>query len=387
MINIKKSFGSWLYCGKRQLLDFHGGYGSNPLGWNHPKLIEKLSSIDISYIANKPANSDFQTEYYRSFIKNFKTILPSDYHDLFLIDGGALAVENAIKVAMDWKFQKLKENGNIHRYNLKILHFENAFHGRSGYTMSLTNTDPHKIKRFTKFEWPRILHGEEQYMLNQTENKIKYDSEIAAVILEPIQCEGGDHYFSKDFLLKLQKLCNIYDVLFILDEVQTGFFTTGKPWCFQHYDLQPDIVSFGKKSQQCGIFANNKITKLEDNCFDTPGRINSTWGGNLIDMIRSNIILDIIKEDNLEQNVLERGNQWNNEMNNLNTNKISNIRNLGLIMAFDCHDRDKTIKKLEDEGLLTLSCGKNTIRLRPNLAVSEKDVEICMGKIEKVLNE
>ena len=162
-------------------------------------------------------------------------------------------------------------------------------------------------------------------------------------------------------------------------------FTTGKSWCFQHYDLQPDIVSFGKKAQQCGIFAGNRISELEDNCFDTPGRISSTWGGNLIDMIRSDAIIDIIKEDDLEKNALERGEQWNKEIHKLNSKKITNIRNLGLIMAFDCNNRDRVIQELEREGLLTLSCGKNTIRLRPHLAVTEEDVNNCISIIKKVL--
>jgi L-lysine 6-transaminase len=405
MINIKKSIGSLLYCGNRYILDFHGGYGSNPLGWNHRKLTKKMSSIDISYFVNKPANSDFQTKQYINFQKNFKTILPNNYPHLFFIDGGALAVENAIKVAMDWKYQKNKKyleistnefnkfsdiekkkffNNVKPKSELQIMHLENSFHGRSGYTLSLTNTDNNKIKRFSKFNWPRIPISKEYIMLNHIKNFFNVNNNIAGFIIEPIQCEGGDHYFSKDFLLNIQKLCNDYDILFIIDEVQTGFFTTGQTWCFQHYNLQPDIVSFGKKSQQCGIFANEKISEFTDNCFDTPGRINSTWGGNLVDMIRSNIILDIIKDDNLQQNALDRGNQWYNEMIQLNLKNISNIRNLGLIMAFDCPNRDNVLKNLEKEGLLTLYCGKNTIRLRPNLAVSEYEITNCVNIIKKV---
>ena len=201
MINLRKSLGSWLCCGKRQLLDFHGGYGSNPIGWNHPKLVAKLSSIDTSFIINKPANSDFQTVEYNKFFKNFRTILPKNYPHLFFIDGGASAVENALKVAMDWKYQKLKQENFSWRDDLKILHFEQAFHGRSGYTMSLTNTDPHKVKRFSKFDWPRVkIEGKSEHILNRVENKLHSYKDIAAIIIEPIQCEGGDRHFEKDFL-------------------------------------------------------------------------------------------------------------------------------------------------------------------------------------------
>ena len=300
---------------------------------------------------------------------------------------------------MDWKYQKNGDNNE----DLSIAHFTKAFHGRSGYTMSLTNTEPHKTKNFTKFNWPRFLPSiktgtppqnqkvYDEFAIGEVEKYFKeHHKSIAGLIIEPIQCEGGDRHFTKYFLQNLQRLCNEHDVLFILDEVQTGFYTTGKTWCFQHYDLEPDLVCFGKKSQQCGVFGGKRLDEIQNHCFNTSGRLGSTWGGNHIDMIRSSKIIDIIKEDNLELNATERGNQWSDEMKMIQSNKIKNIRNLGLIMSFDCEStekRNQLLDILKKNKLLALGAGENTIRMRPNLAVSKTDISKCVQKIIKGLEE
>jgi len=393
--NINNSYGSWLIDNttNNKYLDFHGGFGSNPIGWNHPQLYRKMN--DRSLLVNKPANSDFYTPDLINFVDKFRNmVVPKEYPHLFFIDGGSLAVENALKVAMDWKCQK--EGKDI---NTSILHFTKAFHGRSGYTLSLTNTDTHKVKNFTKFNWPRVLspingvEKDDDVALNLIDNLIYSEPNIAAIIIEPIQCEGGDRYFSEYFLQSLQKKCKRNDILFILDEIQTGFFTTGKTWCFQHYDLDPDIVCFGKKTQQCGIFAGKRIDEVNEHCFNTSSRINSTWGGNLVDMVRSSNIIDIIYEDKLYDNATERGNEWYNGMKNIRAarDKISNIRNLGLIMAFDCKNTEKRDALLDilrkDEKLLALSCGDKTVRFRPNLAVSSDEVQECIKRLENGISK
>ena len=401
--NIQKSQNSFLYDihTNEEYLDFHGGFGSNPIGWNHPKLTKHFSSgLWNKHFLNKPANCDFYTQEYIEFIDKFQTtIIPKNYPHLFFIDGGALAVENALKIAMDWKYQKNGDNNE----DLSIAHFTKAFHGRSGYTMSLTNTEPHKTKNFTKFNWPRFLPSiktgtlpqnqevYDEFAIGEVEKYFKeHHKSIAGLIIEPIQCEGGDRHFTKYFLQNLQRLCNEHDVLFILDEVQTGFYTTGKTWCFQHYDLEPDLVCFGKKSQQCGVFGGKRLDEIQNHCFNTSGRLGSTWGGNHIDMIRSSKIIDIIKEDNLELNATERGNQWSDEMKMIQSNKINNIRNLGLIMSFDCEStekRNQLLDILKKNKLLALGAGENTIRMRPNLAVSKTDISNCVQKTIKGLEE
>ncbi len=400
--NVKKSHDSFLYSNyNEKFLDFHGGFGSNPIGWNHPKLLKHFKdNIDTHIFINKLANCDFYTQEYIDFINKFKNqVIPETYPYCFFIDGGALSVENALKIAMDWKCQK---NGDKNE-KLSIAHFQKAFHGRSGYTMSLTNTEQHKVKNFTKFNWPRFLSSPkmglsdenqkvyDDFAIDEIEKYMKDNKkQVAGMIIEPVQCEGGDRHFTKYFLQNLQRICNQNDILFIVDEVQTGFYTTGKPWCFQHYDLEPDLVSFGKKTQQCGVFGGKRLSELESHCFNTSGRLGSTWGGNHIDMIRSSKIIDIIKEDNLENNAIERGNQWLNNMKMIKSNEIDNIRNIGLLMSFDMKTteiRNKFLDILKKNKLLCLGAGDKTIRMRPNLAVSSEEIKECINKIKISLQE
>ena len=400
--NIKKSHNSFLYnCDGEKFLDFHGGFGSNPIGWNHPKLQKHFKdNIDINIFTNKPANCDFYTQEYLDFIDKFKSeVIPKAYPYCFFIDGASLSVENALKIAMDWKYQKNKDKNET----LSIAHFQKAFHGRSGYTMSLTNTERHKIEKFTKFNWPRFQPSPKRELSDENQRIQDYfaikeieryivdnKKQVAGMIIEPVQCEGGDRHFTKYFLQNLQRICNQNDILFIVDEVQTGFYTTGKPWCFQHYDLEPDLVSFGKKTQQCGVFGGKRLDELENNCFNTSGRLGSTWGGNHIDMIRSSKIIDIIKEDNLENNAIERGNQWLNNMKTIESKEINNIRNIGLLMSFDMKTfeiRNRFLDILKKNKLLCLGAGDKTIRMRPNLSVSSEEIEECINKIKISLQE
>ena len=136
------------------------------------------------------------------------------------------------------------------------------------------------------------------------------------------------------------------------------------------------------------MFGGKRLDEVDSHCFNTSGRLGSTWGGNHIDMIRATKIIDIIKEDNLQQNATDRGQQWYESMKKINSNKISHIRNLGLIMSFDCKDietRNKLLKIMETNKLLALGAGDKTIRMRPNLAVSSEEIQLCVDKTIKSL--
>lgn len=194
--------------------------------------------------------------------------------------------------------EKKFKNGKGHKGH-KIIHFKNAFHGRSGYSLSLTNTDPSKYLYFPLFDWPRFdlpvlkfpldeenidyVIRKEQEIEEQLINLLSEDGDdIAAIILEPIQGEGGDNHIRPEFWLKLRNLANQYDVLLIADEVQSGIGLTGKMWAYEHFGegstATPDIVCFGKKSQVCGIMCTSRIDEINNNVFKVPSRINSTWG-------------------------------------------------------------------------------------------------------------
>ncbi|TAH35582.1 MAG: L-lysine 6-transaminase [Planctomycetota bacterium] len=384
----------------RSYLDFFGCFGSNPIGWNHPALRDPawLKSAEGALV-NRPSNSDLYSPEMAEFVDAFARLaLPAGCRHLFFVDGGALAVENALKTAFDWKVRRNRGKGVDADVGTRILHFRHAFHGRTGYTMSLTNTLPVKTALFPKFDWPRVsspalifpvtedslrsVRAAEQAALGEVDAAFeRYGDDIAAILIEPIQCEGGDRHFRAEFLQALQARCERYDCLFACDEVQTGFFTSGKPWAFQHYGIQPDIVSFGKKAQQCGLFAGPKIDLVPGNVFEIAGRINSTWGGNLVDMLRATRILQVVHEERLADNAARQGLRWLEGMAAVvarHPRLLSGVRGLGLLMAFDLPGselRDKFLGSLKEHGLLALKCGERTIRFRPHLAVGSDDVD------------
>jgi L-lysine 6-transaminase len=412
--DIEQSQGAYIYDSKhqRKLLDFFTCFASVPLGYNHPKMLgdENFKKNLLQAAMANPSNSDVYTQQYAQFVKTFSKIGIPDYlPHAFFIAGGGLAVENAIKVAMDWKVQKNFLKGYQEERGFKVLHFEKAFHGRTGYTLSLTNTAPDKTKWFAKFDWPRVsvpkvtfpLEGENLQTALETENlsieQIKqafldHKDEICAIIIEPIQSEGGDNHIRESFLMQLKELADENEAFLIYDEVQTGVGLTGKFWAHQNFSekARPDIVAFGKKMQVCGILVGNKVDQIEKNVFKVSSRINSTWGGNLVDMVRATQILQIIEEDNLCDHAAEVGQHLKDQLLRLaeNYDIISNVRGRGLLCAFDFPDtetRNTFIDKGIRHGVMFLGCGSQTIRFRPALCIEKKHIDEGIAAMELIL--
>jgi len=412
--DMEKSHGAYIYDSKynRTLLDFFTCFASVPLGYNHPKMINDEAfkkNLLMAAMAN-PSNSDVYTQQYAQFVETFSQVGIPDYlPHAFFIAGGALAVENAIKVAMDWKVQKNFAKGYKEEKGFKVLHFEKAFHGRTGYTLSLTNTLPDKTKWYAKFDWPRVTTPDVRFPL-EAENLDKaiqseeisiaqikkafndFKDDICAIIIEPIQSEGGDNHLREDFLIKLREIADDNDAFLIFDEVQTGVGLTGKFWCHQHFSekARPDIVAFGKKMQVCGILVGKKVDEIETNVFKVPSRINSTWGGNLVDMVRSTQILQIVEEDKLCDNASKVGNYLKENLENFakRFDKITNVRGRGLLCSFDFPDkemRNNFIAKGLENNVMFLGCGSNTIRFRPALCIAQKHIDEGLTVMEKIL--
>ncbi|MGB3210599.1 MAG: L-lysine 6-transaminase [Desulforhopalus sp.] len=410
IVDLKKSKGSWLVDHRNgdRYLDCFAMFASMAVGFNHDSLLEMKDTFGGLAI-QKTANSDSYSEPMAEFVQTFhKYAMPSHLPHLFLIEGGALAVENALKAAFDWKVKKNFARGAKKEIGSKIIHFRQAFHGRSGYTLSLTNTaDPRKTRYFPKFGWPRIINPKltfpltaetlaaveriEQQAIADIKKYITEESnDIAGLIIEPIQGEGGDNHFRNVFLKSLRAICDEHEILLIFDEVQTGVGLTGKFWAYQHFDAPPDIISFGKKTQVCGIIASSRLDEAESSVFTESSRINSTFGGNLIDMVRCTAILKIIDRDNLVNNACDRGQellQGLEDLSNEFPDLISNSRGRGLMCAFDLRDgpsRDSFRRKLLSEKLLVVGCGEKSIRFRPHLIINKEEIQLILRIIRKV---
>jgi L-lysine 6-transaminase len=324
---------------------------------------------------------------------------------MFFIEGGAAAVENALKAAMDWKVRKNLAAGRGER-GVEIIHFERAFHGRSGYTVSLTNTEPKKTAYFAKFPWPRISAPTLNFALpekdrladviereRRAEQQIREvlaqkATDIAAIIIEPIQGEGGDNHFRAEFFQTLRRLCDENEVLLIFDEVQCGMGITGKNWCCEHFGVKPDLLVFGKKAQVCGVMAGPRLDEVKDNCFRLSGRINSTWGGNFTDCVRSTHYLHIIEQEKLVENARIQGVVFLEALQALARKYplITAPRGRGLMLAFDLPDakcREAFLKGCYDLGLIVLRSGERSIRLRPVLDLKADVIEASARIMDK----
>ena len=404
VIDLEKSRGSYLYdsASDRRLIDLYGFFGSMPVAFNHPHFDDPAVQRDLLRAAKvKVANSDVYSKEYSEFVEAFERVVGLAPLERYLfIEGGALAVENCLKAAMDWKVRKNMAAGRGER-GTQILHFRHAFHGRTGYTMSLTNTDPRKTDLFAKFAWPRVSCPSIDFSLPESKREadvierekkseqeiMKFTAErgidIAAIIIEPIQGEGGDNHFRGEWLRTLRRICDENEMLLIFDEVQCGMGATGRNWCCEHFNVLPDLLAFGKKAQVCGVMAGPRLDEVKDNAFRLPSRLNSTWGGNFTDMVRSTHYLRIIEEQHLVKNAAKVGAYFLDQLRDLQNefDFIRAVRGRGLFLAFDLPDaktREEMWKGLFDLGVLTLRSGEESIRFRPALDITSQVIDEAM---------
>ncbi|MBT3479212.1 MAG: L-lysine 6-transaminase [Candidatus Marinimicrobia bacterium] len=414
VIDLEKSHGSWLVDGRdnKEFLDLFSMFASMSVGYNHPYVLENKNRLTVAAL-NKPTNSDVYSTQMAQFVETIGRLAQPEYLPYaFYVEGGALAVENALKAAFDWKVRKNRAAGKQNGGS-KIIHFKECFHGRSGYTLSLTDSpDKRKTEFFPKFDWPRIdnpklsfpetddvienVKREELKAIAQITAALDANpGEIAGLIIEPIQGEGGDNHFREAFFRNLRKLADDNDFLLIYDEVQTGAGISGKMWAHQHYseDCRPDIICFGKKTQVCGIFAGKRLDEVEGHVFKESSRINSTWGGNLVDMVRFTIYLEIIENEKLVEQAAENGAYLKQSLESLQKKHpevLFNIRNRGLFGAFDLkstEQRDKALTLIAEEGALMLGCGYTSIRFRPHLNISQNEIDQGIHMIDRALSK
>jgi L-lysine 6-transaminase len=312
-----------------------------------------------------------------------------------------------LKAAFDWKVRKNLAAGKGAKGH-QVLHFLEAFHGRSGYTLSLTNTaDARKTDSFPKFDWPRVtnpklsfpmtpevlaaVRAAERQALAEIERALaERPDEIAALVVEPIQAEGGDNHFRPEFLRELRRLADEREFLLVFDEVQTGFGTTGRWWCCEHFDVLPDVLAFGKKTQVCGIAASRRLDEV-DSVFKVSSRINSTWGGNLVDMVRCQRYVEVIEEEGLLANAERVGAHLLAGLRALEREipeLVTNARGRGMFLAFDLpttEARGRALEALNENDVLGLASGHRAVRFRPALTLTAAEADEGLRRIARAL--
>ncbi len=364
-IDWKRSQGSYLYDknSREKYLDFFTQYSTIPLGYNHPIFDEEFYD-EIKRVANlKVANCEVISDEQLAFKKLFRSFAGKDYKYFYYCNGGGVAVENAIKVALDFR-----GNGG------SIISIKNSFHGITGLSGYVTS-------RFqpVKYHFPYSYKIPEQFK-HLEENKIveyieQHHDDISGVIIEPIQCTYGDHQIDSRILRDLRVVTNKYGIPLIFDCVQIGFGGTGTLWYYEQLDLIPDILIFGKKTQVCGIMSRYVMN---------PDILSVTWDGDVIDMIRCRYIMKAYNEYNILKNVKERSKQLMDLLRDLKG--IDDFRYKGLLLALDFSNkkkRDEVWLNLLKNNMLVLKTRDNIIRLRPPLSVKEEEVESAANLIKK----
>jgi L-lysine 6-transaminase len=409
VLDLEKSHGRRLYDSRsgRTYLDLFSCFATLPLGLNHPGMKEPefLARLTRAALTN-PTNSDVYTTEFAEFVDTFARLAkPASMDYVFFVAGGSLGVENALKAAMDWKVRRNFAGGSKAERGHQILHFKDAFHGRSGYTVSMTNTaDPRKYQYFARFDWPRVSHPSLRFPIDEAElarvqaaeraslAEIQaafraHPGDVAAILIEPIQAEGGDHHFRPEFLAALKAVAHENDALLIFDEVQTGIGITGRMWAHQALGVDPDLIAFGKKMQVCGCMAGGRIDEVPDNVFHVKSRINSTWGGNLVDMVRCQRYLEIIDSEKLLDNAATVGAHLLAGLQAMQARRpglLANARGRGLMCAIDFPDtetRDAVGAKCYELGMIILPCGTKSLRFRPPLDITAAEVDEALATI------
>ncbi len=381
-VSFLKGQGVWLSDkNKNQYLDALSGVAVNTLGHNHSRFV-KVISEQIKKLIH--VSNYYHIEEQSLLAKRISKL--SNLSSVFFCNSGCEANEVAIKLAR-LHGHKL----NIDQPNIIVM--EKSFHGRTMATLSATGS------RKVQAGFEPLMSGFIRVPFDDVDSVnviAKKKNKVAAILVEPIQGEGGDNHFRDEFFVALRQLCDENEMLFIMDEVQTGIGITGKWWAHQHFSVKPDIISFGKKTQVCGLLAGPRVEEVENNVFSESSRINSTFGGNLADMVRFHIILEIMEKENLPENAKNMGDFLLGELGNLAEEfpaYVTNPRGLGLFAAFDLPsqtERDKVIGGLMKNKLLMLPSGDNAIRFRPHLNVTKEDLttslEIINATIKDTLN-
>ena len=376
---------------------------SIPVGYNNPTLRQAVSTPEMARaLINRPAMGNFPSADWANILKTgLLKAAPKGLNQVFTALAGSDANEAAYKAA--FMYHRQLERGGPHvefseeesmsamvnqspgSPPLSILSFKSAFHGRLFGTLSTTRSKPiHKLD-IPAFDWPHAAFPalkypleehvkenaeEEQRSLQEVERIIKeFHNPVAAVVVEPIQSEGGDNHASPAFFQGLRAITKRNNVLFIVDEVQTGVGATGKFWAHEYWNLEspPDMVTFSKKAQTAGYYYGNNALRP-----NKPYRQFNTWMGDPARAILFRAILEEIERNGLVENTASTGDYLYKQLESLSKKHPQAIQNLrgkgrGTFIAWDSPNRDEILLKAKTAGVNLGGCGSHAVRLRPML--------------------
>jgi len=377
-------------------IDFASHIAASPLGYNNPELVslaKKVASIDpdryagtdfIGAIGTDPEDSEIPTPSHlhhkiKEITKHF------NFESAFFSNSGAEAVENAIKLA----FNHQKNNG----YGIC---FDGAFHGRTLGALSLNRSKAvHRkfypqIPKIISFPYGKAIKDPTPENLEYTLDSaygVVDPEEVAFIIVEPIQGEGGYRIPSFAFMQQIQEISHKYNIPLIIDEIQSGLGRTGKWWALEHFDIKPDLICSAKALRIGATIGKRKFFPNED------ARISSTWGeGNAMSSALGYTIIDIIQKENLLTHVSSVGKYFLDHLASLQNKYqfITESRGLGLMLAIELDTpsrRDTIVNAALKVGLLIVGCGQKAIRLLPPLDVTSREIDLAVELLDKALKE
>ncbi|KRY36641.1 4-aminobutyrate aminotransferase, mitochondrial [Trichinella spiralis] len=424
-VDYTKSIGNYIAdVDGNMLLDVYSQIASIPIGYNHPDLIEAVKSTNMrSMFINRPALGVYPPkDHVQSLRSSLLVVAPPGMKNVATMMCGSCSNENAFKTAFIWYRTKQRggkeptaddmrssmQNQPPGSPQLSVISFQGGFHGRTMACLSCTHSKAiHKVDMpaldwpmasFPRYKYPLDEHAdynrnEDQQCLAEVQQLMEVykqrGRDVAAVLVEPIQAEGGDNFASKEFFTDLQKLTKQAGAAFIVDEVQTGCGATGRMWAHEHWDLpeSPDLVTFSKKMYLGGFYFKPEFYVKQGY------RIFNTWLGDPSKLALLDVTLRVIRRDNLLQNTQIAGRTLLAGLQALEEKfpaLVHSARGLGTFCAITCRDvatRDNILTRMRQRGINMGGCGEASIRFRPMLTFQTCHAEIILERLNAVLKE
>jgi 4-aminobutyrate aminotransferase / (S)-3-amino-2-methylpropionate transaminase len=422
MANYQQSYGNYIAdLDGNVLLDVYAQIASIPVGYSNPSLLLAATSPDMaSAIINRPALGNFPQHDWASILETgVLHVAPKGLNQVFTAMAGSDANETAYKAAFMWKRQQERGgpdaefteaeitssmvNQSPGSPNMSIMSFKTGFHGRLFGSLSTTRSKPiHKLD-IPAFDWPQasfpvLKYPLEQYeaenaaevqrCLEEAEDVIKnYHNPVAAIVIEPVQSEGGDNHAPPAFFQGIREITKRHNVLMIVDEVQTGVGATGKFWAHDHWNLDtpPDMVTFSKKAQTAGYYFGNPALRP-----NKPYRQFNTWMGDPARAILFRAIIGEIERLKLVENTAMVGDYLYSGLERIaqqHPDQIMNLRgkSMGTFIAFDSPQRDAFLKNAKSLGVNIGGSGASAVRLRPMLIFQKHHADILLDAVQKLV--